>query len=88
MTLVGEGRRVQGFGGCNRFAGGYELDGKRLQFKQMAGTMMACKEGMEQEATFQKALESTVSWEIRCEHLEFFDAAGVMLLRFESRHMR
>ena len=88
MTLVGEGRRVQGFGGCNRFAGGYELDGKRLKFKQMASTMMACKEGMEQEAAFHKALESTASWEIRGEHLELFDAGGVMLLRFEPRHMR
>jgi heat shock protein HslJ len=54
----------------------------------MAGTMMACKEGMEQEAAFLKALESTVSWEIRGEHLEFLDARGVMLLRFESRYMR
>ena len=52
MTLVGEGRRVQGFGGCNQFAGGYELDGKRLKFKLMASTMMACMEGMEQEAAF------------------------------------
>lgn len=85
MTVVGEGRRVQGFGGCNRFAGGYELDGKRLKFKQMAGTMMACKEGMEQEAAFLKALESTASWEIRGKHLELFDADGVLLLRFESR---
>jgi copper homeostasis protein (lipoprotein) len=88
MTLVGEGRRVQGFGGCNRFAGGYELDGKRLKFKQMASTMMACIESMEQEAAFLKALESTASWEIRGEHLELFDTGGVMLLRFESRYMR
>jgi len=85
MTLVREGRRVQGFGGCNQFAGGYELDGKRLAFKQMASTMMACKEGMEQEAAFHKALESTASWEIRGELLELHDAAGVMLLRFEPR---
>jgi len=88
MTLVVDGRRVHGFGGCNRFTGGYELEGKRLVFLQMAGTMMACKEGMEQEAAFLKALESTVSWEIRGEHLEFLDARGVMLLRFESRYMR
>jgi copper homeostasis protein (lipoprotein) len=88
MTLVGEGRRVQGFGGCNRFAGGYELDGKRLKIKQMASTMMACMESMEQEAAFLNALQSTASWEIRGEHLELFDTGGVMLLRFESRHTR
>ena len=88
MMFAGEGRRVQGFSGCNRFTGGYELDGKRLVFKQMAGTRMACMEGMEQEAAFLKALESTASWEIRGEHLELFDAGGGMLMRFESRHMR
>jgi hypothetical protein len=43
---------------------------------------------MEQEAAFHKALESTASWEIRGEHLEFFDAGGVLLLLFETRYTR
>jgi copper homeostasis protein (lipoprotein) len=87
MTLAGEGRRVHGYSGCNRFTGGYELDGKRLAFRQMAGTRMACMEGMELEAAFLKAIGSTASWEIRGEHLELYDAGGAMLLRFESRYM-
>lgn len=88
MTLVEERRRVQGFSGCNRFTGGYELDGKRLAFKQMAGTRKACVEGMEQEGAFLKALASTASWEIRGEHLELFEAGGLSLLRFESGTMK
>lgn len=69
----------------NRFIGSYQLDGKRLGFIQMAGTRMACVEGMEQEEAFLKALESTASWEITGEHLELYDAGGGMLLRFEAR---
>jgi heat shock protein HslJ len=84
MTLVEEGRRVHGFSGCNRFAGSYELDGKRLVFKQVAGIRMACMEGMAQEAAFLRAIESTASLDIRGEHLELFDAGGVMVLRFEQ----
>jgi copper homeostasis protein (lipoprotein) len=84
LTLVAEGRRVQGFSGCNRFIGSYHLDGKRLGFTQMAGTRMACVEGMEQEEAFFKALESTASWEIMGEHLELYDAGGGRLLRFAS----
>ncbi len=87
LTLVAEGRRVRGFSGCNQFIGGYQLDGKRLAFQQMARTQMACVEGMEREDAFLEALEATASWEIRGEHLEFYNAEGVMLLRFESRYM-
>ena len=50
--------------------------------------MMACKESMEQEAAFLKGLGSAAAWEIRGEHLELYDAAGGLLLRFESRHMK
>jgi uncharacterized lipoprotein YbaY/heat shock protein HslJ len=87
LTLVPEGRRIRGFSGCNQFLGGYQLDGQRLTFRQMARTQMACVEGMEQEDTFLKALEATASWEIRGEHLELYNAQGVMLLRFESTYM-
>lgn len=34
--------RVSGFGGCNRLAGSYTLDGDRLTLAPLAATMMAC----------------------------------------------
>src|SRR5215510_1363929 len=49
-------RRVSGAGGCNRFIGGYQLDGDRLTFGQTAGTMMACRDEMETEREFFTAL--------------------------------
>lgn len=34
--------RVAGRSGCNRYMGGYALTGEGLQFRQLAGTLMAC----------------------------------------------
>ena len=36
--------RVSGFSGCNRFFGGYTLDGDRIVIGQLAGSMMMCPE--------------------------------------------
>jgi putative lipoprotein len=44
-------------GGCNRVMGSFELDGDKLRLRGMAGTMMACVAGMEQEQRFLKSLE-------------------------------
>ena len=42
LILQLDQRRVAGFSGCNLLMGGYQVDGGRLTFSQMAGTMMAC----------------------------------------------
>jgi copper homeostasis protein (lipoprotein) len=57
LILAPDEPRVSGDGGCNRFTGGFELDGDRLRFRSMAGTMMACLDGMEQEGYFMQALQ-------------------------------
>jgi copper homeostasis protein (lipoprotein) len=42
--------RVAGSGGCNRIAGGYEMENGKMKFKQFASTMMACPNmGSEQQ---------------------------------------
>jgi heat shock protein HslJ len=56
-TLRFEGGRVHGFSGCNRFFGGYVLDGDRIKLDSLAGTMMACEPGvMASESAFLAAL--------------------------------
>jgi heat shock protein HslJ len=42
VTVRFEAGQVQGFGGCNQFAGGYTIEGDRLTLPPLAGTMMAC----------------------------------------------
>ena len=81
-------RRVGGSGGCNRLTGSYELAGDTLRFGQMAGTMMACVDGMDTEKAFLDALGQVNKWKITGQHLELFDAAGKLVVRFEARHMK
>jgi copper homeostasis protein (lipoprotein) len=84
LRLVPEGMKVQGFGGCNRFFGGYYLEGQNLRFDKMGMTRMACLEGMDQEQSFLKVLEATVQWNILGKHLELYGARGEFLARFKA----
>lgn len=50
LILAHDQPRVTRSDGCNRLIGRFELDdGDALRFRGMAGTMMACPAGMEQE---------------------------------------
>jgi copper homeostasis protein (lipoprotein) len=75
--------RVSGSGGCNRIVGGYELNGEKLTFGQMASTMMACASGMETEQNFLKALGEVKRWKIAGHELELMDGAGKVVAVFE-----
>ena len=60
-TMRLEEGRLQGFGGCNRLAGGYSVDGDRLTLGALAGTMMACDDDvMVVESAFKEALAGTL----------------------------
>ncbi|CAL1240248.1 conserved exported protein of unknown function [Candidatus Methylocalor cossyra] len=76
--------RVAGSGGCNRLLGGYRLAGERLEFRQLAGTMMACPKGMAFERSFHAALAKVRSWKIVAERLELYDGAGTVVARFQA----
>ena len=86
LVLAGQGR-VSGSGGCNRLVGGYRLDGARIELTRIAGTMMACPEGMETEHAFTAALGEVRSWRLAGEQLDLLAADGVVLLRFEARYL-
>jgi copper homeostasis protein (lipoprotein) len=88
FVLQSETRRVTGSGGCNRMAGSYTLEGSKISFSQMAGTMMACPDGMDVERAFHTALQTVSRWHIDGETLALFDAAGESVASFESRYMR
>jgi heat shock protein HslJ len=77
-------QRVSGSGGCNRLTGHYVLSGHHLRFSQMAGTMMACLQGMETEGAFLQGLGSVDAWKIAGRQLELLDSAGKLVARFEA----
>jgi len=88
MTLMSEKNRVQGFSGCNRLMGRYELKEENITFVPMASTRMACQQGMELESAFMQALEAAAKWKIAGEHLELTDSKGALVARFESRYLK
>jgi copper homeostasis protein (lipoprotein) len=80
--------RLSGSGGCNRLTGGFELDGDKLRLRGMAGTMMACPAGMEQEQRFLQSLDKVERYRIRGSHLEMLDAGDGVIARFEAVALR
>ena len=80
--------RVSGSGGCNRFTGSYELDGEKLTFGSIAGTLMACPAGMDIEREFLAALKEARKARVLVQQLQLFDAVGEPLTRFEAVYLR
>jgi len=81
-------KRVSGSGGCNRVTGGYNLEGEKLTFKQMAGTLMACPAGMDAEKAFLDVLPKVARARIDQQRLELIDGGGNVVARFEAVHLR
>ena len=88
LQSAGAHQRATGSGGCNRFTGSYELNGNSLRFSALAGSMMACVDGMDTEKEYLETLPQVRTWKVLGQHLELFDAAGTMLARFEARALR
>ena len=77
-------RRVEGFGGCNRFSGSYELqEGGRIKFAGVAATMRACPD-MEVEAELFRALGMADGYAVGEGRLSLHKARTAPLARFEA----
>lgn len=80
--------RVNGSSGCNRMTGGYELkDLNRIRFTQMAGTMMACIDGMELEREFLDVLGKVDSYTVTGTTLHLNHARMAPLAKFEAVYL-
>jgi heat shock protein HslJ len=85
LVLDAKTERVSGSGGCNQFVGSWQAIGDRIEFGQMASTMMACAHGMDAEGSFLKALGNVTRWRISGRELELMDGAGLVVLVFEAK---
>lgn len=82
LTLGDEG--ASGFGGCNKFNGGYELDGDSITIGPLAATLMACEDDKSAaEAAYLPALEAADAWAIEGGEL-ILSTDGEETLRFAS----
>lgn len=77
--------RVSGSDGCNRVMGPVTIDGRTLRIGPLAGTRMACLEGMDDAQAFTDALARVQAYAVRGDVLELLDGQGTTLLRFQAR---
>ncbi len=75
-------KQVNGKAACNRFFGGYEMDGRKLNFSQMGATRMTCPD-INIESEFFKILENTDNYEIK-DHQLFLRQKDKVLAVFKS----
>jgi heat shock protein HslJ len=75
VTLDFAEGKASGNGTCNRYSGSYEVDGERLSFGPLAGTMMACP-GLNQETAYLEALETVAAYRVDGDQLVLLDAEG------------
>jgi heat shock protein HslJ len=87
-TLEFDGEAMAGgTGGCNRWAGGYELGDGKLSFGLIRTTMMACPDEprSRQEQVFLEALRNVAGYELADGRLRLLDAGGEWLMTLAPR---
>ncbi len=78
--------QISGKAGCNRYWGGYEVDGGKLSIGPVASTEMFCNEPegvMQTETAYLKNLSRAASFRIEGDRLTIYDQDGAKLLEFK-----
>ena len=88
FVLNPSSRQLSGFSGCNRITGMYRLEGEKITFWGIGGTLMACTSGMEIERRMHDLFPRVTGWKISGETLQLTDTTGTPIATFESRYMK
>ena len=84
FILLDSAGRFSGGTGCNRFAGGYVVDGGYLTFGQPATTRMYCAGVWQQETAILAALNQAARWQVTGDRLELLGGTGQVLAVFQA----
>ena len=85
FVLHSASQHLEGFSGCNQMMGTYLLDGAKLRFEELEGTMMDCVPNMDLEQKFLAMFAQVSRWEISGETLRLLDSQGEPLAMFAAR---
>lgn len=77
-------KRANGFAGCNRFAGTYQISGGELIFSPLIMTKMACEAGMELEQGVGTALAEVRNYRLSDRKLELLNDSSIVVARYEK----
>ena len=86
-AVFGADGQVAGSGGCNRYSGGYTLDGADLTIGPLASTMMMClaPDGVsEQEASYFAALARVAARSFQDDRLQLRAADGALQVEYRA----
>lgn len=77
---------LSGASGCNNYVASYSRQGDQMTVTQAVSTMMACTQGMEQEAAYLKALQGAETYRIEGARLRitYDDGAGELVYTSRS----
>jgi heat shock protein HslJ len=78
---------LSGTSSCNNYSAGYTAEDGQLEIQQPISTMMACTQGMEQEAAYLEALIGAETYQITGARLEISYDGGAGVLRYTSRNL-
>ena len=84
FILLDANGQIAGGTGCNRFSGGYVVDGDYLTIGEVATTRMYCAPVWEQERAILDTLPRVTRWQVSGDRLELIDRTGVVLAVFEA----
>ena len=79
LTFDEATKKISGFGGCNRFFGGYESTENRIKFSALGSTKMFCQDKMSLEDNYFKALQEADSFRVEGSTLQLIVANRVIL---------
>jgi heat shock protein HslJ len=74
--------RITGYGGCNRFFGGYTISGDQISIGPLGSTRKGCPGITQIETSFFSTLQAAKSFTQDDTTLTLFDAAGGKLAQF------
>ena len=85
MQLDVATQRVTGSTGCNRYSGGFALEGDAIRFSPAAMTRMVCPAAaMLQESAFAAMLGKAARLKVSGQQLEIYDEVGSVIARFDA----
>ncbi len=76
---------LTGTDGCNRIMGGYSVQGKKIQFLQLAKTQMMCMDGEGITAQFNETLERVSGYKASADKLELLDDNSKVIMKFKKQ---
>lgn len=83
LTFQPDLKTMNGFGGCNRIFGGYQLKENTITFKGIASTLMACADDSKNkvEGTLLKMLtDTTFTYDVADQTLNFYQDNKLVLM--------